>query len=81
MKKKTSGSLILAIILIILAATVAVAVTNWDSLKHYFETVRMMETTGELARWSDEDKVKLLKPWWMQASLIHRMPTCKQPWM
>jgi flagellar basal body-associated protein FliL len=61
MKKKTSGSLILAIILIILAATVAVAVTNWDSLKHYFETVRMMETTGELARWSDEDKVKLLQ--------------------
>ena len=60
-KKKISGSLILAIILMILAATVAVAVTNWDTLKQYFETVRVMETTGELARWSDEDKVKLLQ--------------------
>ena len=60
MKKKLSGSVIFAIVLTIVVATVAIAATNWDALRKYFETVRVMDTTGELARWSDEDKVKLL---------------------
>ncbi len=60
MKKKLSGSLILAVVLVILLATGAFALTNWDKLKGYFEAVREMDTAGELARWSDEDKVKLL---------------------
>lgn len=60
MKKKLSGSAILAIVLTLVVATAAIAATNWDALRTYFETVRVMHTSGELARWSDEDKVKLL---------------------
>lgn len=60
MKKKLSGSVIFAILLTLVVATAAIAATNWDALRKYFETVRVMETTGELARWSDEDKIKLL---------------------
>ena len=59
--KKLSGGLIFAIVLIVLLATAALAVTNWEQLKAYFETVRVMDTAGELARWSEEDKIKLLK--------------------
>lgn len=60
MKKKLSGSLIFAIVLTLVVATAAIAATNWDALRTYFETVRVMHTSGELMRWSDEDKVKLL---------------------
>ena len=61
MKKKISGSLIFAFVMTLLLAGAALAITNWDSLKQYFETVRTMDTEGELARWSDEDKVSLLQ--------------------
>lgn len=60
MKKKLSGGLIFALVLVLLAAT-ALAVTHWEALKGYFETVRTMDTSGELARWSDEDKLRLLE--------------------
>lgn len=60
MKNKLSGSMVFAVILVLLLATAAVAITNWENLKKYFETVRVMDTEGELARWSDTDKVKLL---------------------
>ena len=61
MKKKISGSLIFAFVMTLLLAGPALAITNWDSLKQYFETVRTMDAEGELARWSDEDKVSLLQ--------------------
>lgn len=51
---------VLVIALVLLLTLTALAVTNWDSLKGYFETVRGMEASGELARWSDQDKLKLL---------------------
>ena len=60
MKKKLSGGLVFALILTVLLVSVALAVSNWESMKKYFETVRVMDTDGELARWSDEDKIKLL---------------------
>lgn len=59
--KKLSGAVIFAIILVLLMAAAALALTNWEQLKAYFETVRTMDTSGELARWSDEDKIKLLR--------------------
>ncbi|NLA82786.1 MAG: hypothetical protein GX849_08195 [Clostridiaceae bacterium] len=58
--KRLSGSLVFAIVLAIVLVTAAFALTNWESLKGYFETVRLMDTAGELARWSDADKIKLL---------------------
>ena len=60
MKKKLSGSLVFALILTIVLVTGAFAFTNWDKLRGYFEAVRVMDTEGVLARWSDEDKIKLL---------------------
>ncbi len=50
---------VLALILVLLSLT-ALAVSNWESIKGYLDTVRGMEAAGELARWSDEDKLKLL---------------------
>lgn len=58
--KKLSGALILAIVLALLLATAALALTNWEALRDYFETVRVLDQTGALARWSDEDRLKLL---------------------
>lgn len=61
MLKKLSGSLIFAVVLVLLMAATAFAITNWDELKAYFETVREMDAEGALARWSDEDKIRLLE--------------------
>ncbi len=58
MKKKLITALVLAALLLL--SLTALALTNWDALKGYFETVNDMEASGELARWSDEDKLKLL---------------------
>lgn len=60
MKKRMTGGLALAIVLTLLLATTALAISGWDALKGYFEDVRRMDQSGELARWSDEDKLKLL---------------------
>ena len=60
MKKRMTGGLALAIVLTLLLATTALAISGWDALKGYFEDVRRMDQSGELARWSDEDNLKLL---------------------
>ena len=59
--KKQTGRLVLAVVLIVALATAALALGNWETLKTYFEAVRGMESTGELARWSAEDKIKLAR--------------------
>ncbi|NLX82606.1 MAG: hypothetical protein GXZ04_02125 [Clostridiales bacterium] len=56
-KKRYSLALVLAAMLLLVSLT-TLAITNWDTLKNFFEVVCTMDTTGELARWSDEDKVK-----------------------
>lgn len=61
MRTRRSGSLVLVVLLTVLLAIAALALNNWETLKGYFETVRVMDLSGELARWSDEDKIKLLE--------------------
>ncbi len=56
--RKLSIGLILALVLVMVSTT-ALALTNWDSIRTYFESVRAMASSGELDRWSDEDKLKL----------------------
>lgn len=56
--RKLSMGLILALVLVMVSTT-ALALTNWDSIRTYFESVRAMASSGELDRWSDEDKLKL----------------------
>lgn len=58
MIRKLSMGLILALVLVMVSTT-ALALTNWDSIRTYFESVRAMASSGELDRWSDEDKLKL----------------------
>ncbi len=51
---------ILVFVLVLFLSLTALAVSNWESVRDYLDTVRGMDAAGELARWSDEDKLKLL---------------------
>lgn len=51
---------VLAFALILMLSLTALAVSNWESVRDYLNTVRGMDASGELARWSDADKLKLL---------------------
>ena len=46
MRTRRSGSLVLVVLLTVLLAIAALALNNWETLKGYFETVRVMDLSG-----------------------------------
>ncbi len=58
--KRIAFRMVMIVLVLALLANTALAATNWETLRPYFEQMRGMNAAGELARWSNNDKLKLL---------------------
>lgn len=58
--KRIAFRMVMIVLVLALLANTALAATNWETLRPYFEQMRGMNAAGESARWSNNDKLKLL---------------------